>query len=803
MTKGIAKKNTLWYRQPAARWIDALPVGNGKLAGMVCGRIYTERIHLNEDSVWSGGPQDRNNRDAFSHLEEIRRLIFEGRIKEAERLGSLTLTGTPDGQRHYQPLGDLFIFMSGSRGEVTDYRRELDLEDGVARVSYKLGDALYRREVFCSFPDRVMAVRLTSDRPAGLSFMVQLSRGALQLPWMGRDPEINSDIPLDESRMWHPISYQGFSEGLEVAAPDMLVLKGAAGGENGIRFRAALKAVVQGGSVHTLGDHLVVENADSATLILGASTSFYGGDPDQACRDAVVRASGKTYAELLARHREDHKKLYGRVALEIDCPQSGPDLELLPTDERVENIRKGGADPGMARICFQYGRYLLIAGSRPGSLPANLQGKWSADLMPMWDSKYTININIQMNYWPAEKCNLSECHEPLFDLLNRMRGPGRVTAQKMYGCRGFVCHHNTDIWADTAPQDIYMPATFWPMGAVWFCLHLWEHYEFTLDTGFLKKAYAIMKEASEFFLDFLIEDENGALVTCPSISPENRYLLPDGTPVSVGIGTAMDMEMLHELFGCVLKSIDILGSDYEFGRTLKAAMDKLLKPKIGSFGQIQEWYGDYPEQFVGHYHLSPIFSLFPGSWFTPEMDSGYTGAARSTLERRTDNWKRYSAFPGVWAANLWARLKEGDRACACLNGYMASSLSPNLFNSLSDLEYAFQIDGNFGFTSGVAEMLLQSHAGKIDLLPALPEEWPSGRITGLRARGGFEVDIQWERGRLKTATVLSLSGGNCRIRTKEKCTVTCGGKAIDLKGEAEGVFAFETGKGGKYIVEGV
>ena len=800
MIKKQVLKNRLWYKQPSKNWVDALPIGNGRLAGMVCGKVFTERIHLNEDTIWSGGPQERDNKDALSNLPEVRRLISDGKIKEAEWLASLTLTGTPDGQRHYQPLGDLFIFFRDQKKQVEEYSRELDLEDGVARVQYKNGGDQYKREIFCSYPDQVIVVRLTSNKPEGMSFMTQLSRGALQLPWKCTNEWINSDSPIEESGMWHPISYQGFCDGMEVLSPEMLMMKGSIGSEDAIRYRCALKAVAQDGIVHVLGDHLLVENTHAVTLIIGASTSFRSEKPEVECRSIVEKAAEKSYEELLSNHTADYKNLYKRVSLEIGDSEVNEKMDKLPTDARIINIREGNIDDGLVSLCFQYGRYLLISSSRPGSLPSNLQGKWASELLPMWDSKYTNNINIQMNYWPSEICNLSECHEPLFDFFERMREPGRKTARIMYGCKGFVAHHNSDLWADTAPQDIFIPATFWPMGSGWFCLHLWEHYAFTGDEEFLKKAYETMKEAAEFYIDFMIEDKNGDLVTSPSISPENSYLLPDGTPVSLGMGSALDMEIIRELFDNLIKSSEILGEDLQFREKILNVREKLLKPKVGKFGQIQEWYGDYPEKIVGHHHLSPIFSLYPGQWFTPQIDAKYAKAAKVTLERRTNNWSKFQAWPSAWAISLWSRLKEGDKACEVLNEFMKNSLHFNLFNVLFNMDYAFQIDGNFGLTAGVSEMLLQSHANEICLLPALPKAWIIGKVTGLRARGGMEVDIYWEEGHLKHATIKSLLGNECRLRIYEDVCITCEGKVILNIKANDGILAFSTEKNKSYII---
>ena len=483
-------------------------------------------------------------------------------------------------------------------------------------------------------------------------------------------------------------------------------------------------------------------------------------------------------------------------------PETGSEtrLETLATDERLERIKKGADDPGLVELYFQFGRYLLLSCSRPGSLPANLQGLWNQEMLPPWESKYTININTQMNYWPAETCNLPECHLPLLEHIERMRKPGRRTAKVMYGCRGFVAHHNTDIWGDTAPQDLYLPASFWPMGAAWLCLHLWEHYHFGGDRKFLKKAYPVMKEAAEFFLDFLVPDARGRLVTCPSVSPENTYILPNGERGSLCAGPAMDSQILHTLFTNCIKAAEILGVDSAFREKLRAYLSRLPQPEIGRDGRLLEWAEEYGEAEPGHRHISHLFALHPGNMISPQYTPELAAAARKTLETRLAHGSGHTGWSRAWIINHWARLGDGEKAGANLMELLKNSTLPNFFNT----HPPFQIDGNFGAIAGIAEMLLQSHTGKITLLPALPENWPKGHVKGLRARGGYEVDIWWEEGRLQRAVIRSRFSRTCRLRPGAAVTITAGtGEEITLTHAGPGIISFPVKAGECYYIQTV
>jgi alpha-L-fucosidase 2 len=776
----------LWYQQPAERWVEALPVGNGRLGGMVFGGTETERIQLNEDTLWSGFPRDTNQYDAFRHLEEVREWVRTGQYAKAEQVVNGGMLGP--WSESYQPLGNLYIKHVGLDHQVEHYGRELDLETAIAKTSYKRGQVLFSREVYVSAPDQVMAVHLFSNQPGQVHITASLdSLQRYTLASSGSDLILSGRCPSHVEPNY-------------VTHPNPVIFEE----KRGMQFEIRLKAVTIGGTVDVTPEgELQVKGADSVTLLLSAATSFTAYDKDPAlgrnftetCKARLEHAASFPYEELRNKHIEEHQRLFHRVGLYLGASES----VNLPTDQRLERMRDGAEDNQLAALFFQYGRYLLISSSRPGTQPANLQGIWNHEVRPPWSSNYTTNINAQMNYWLAEPGNLSECHEPLLDMIDELRVTGQRTARIHYHCRGWTAHHNVDLWRSSTPVNGDAVWAFWPMGGAWLCSHLWERYVFTQDLEFLaERAYPMMKEAALFCLDWLVEDGGGYLVTNPSTSPENRFIAEDGSQSSISMASTMDMTLIRELFSRCVEGAATLGIDEALRTEWSVALEKLYPFQIGRYGQLQEWFKDFDEQEPGHRHVSHLYGLHPGNQITWSDERELIHACRKSLERRLAYGGGHTGWSCAWIINLWARLRDAEQAHAFVITLLTRSTYPNLF----DAHPPFQIDGNFGGAAGIAEMLLQSHEGYIHLLPALPVAWSEGEVKGLKARGGFEVGMEWKNGTLASAAITPSQSGTCRILAGINIKVTCGEREIHAEAVGNGFFTFEGEAGKVYKIQG-
>ncbi|MFE1465592.1 glycoside hydrolase N-terminal domain-containing protein [Streptomyces nigra] len=759
-----AARLALWYDRPAGQWLEALPLGNGRLGAMVFGGVDADRLQLNEDTLWAGGPYEPANPQGLANLPEIRRRIFAGQWGSAQDLINSTFLGNPVGELMYQTVGDLRLTFPGT-GDVGSYRRELDLDTAVATTTYTRGGVAHRREAFASHADQVIVVRLTADTPGALSLTAAF------------------DSPQQTQK----------------SSPDRITaaLEGTGQSREGVtgrvRFRALVRARAEGGTVSSENGTLTVTAADAVTLLVSVGTSYNdyrdaSGDHRARAERPLNAAADTPYGQLRARHVRDHRALFRRVALDLGVTEAA----TAPTDQRVASFAQSD-DPHLVALHYQFGRYLLIASSRPGTQPANLQGIWNDQLSPPWDSKYTININTEMNYWPAATTNLLECWEPIFALLDDLAQAGQKTARVQYGANGWVAHHNTDAWRGTAPVDGAFWG-MWPTGGAWLATSVWEHYRFTGDREALRRRLPVVEGAVRFFLDALVTDPGtGHLVTCPSVSPENAH----HAGVSACAGPTMDNQILRDLFDGYLAACDALGVSSPYAAQVRQARAQLPPMKIGALGQLQEWQQDWdagaPEQ--QHRHVSHLYGLHPSNQISKRGTPELFRAALKTLEMRGDAGTGWSL---AWKINFWARAEDGSRSYKLLTDLLTPDrTAPNLF----DLHPPFQIDGNFGATAGVTEWLVQSHTDEVHLLPALPPQLPQGQVTGLLARGALTVDVSWSDGALTHARLAARRTGAVRLRTAAPVAVHAqGGPRTHVKRPENTVVAFDARAGETYVI---
>ena len=784
--KSFNPSTLLWHKKPAEEWENAFPVGNGRLGAMVYGGIKEEKIQLNEDTYWSGGPYSTVVKGGYKELPKIQKLIFEGKPLEAHKIFGRYLMGYPVEQQKYQSLANLHLFFNEDL-EAKNYKRWLDLSEGIAGVEYTINGVTYLREVLSSHVDQTIAIRLTASKPGMISFDTEL-RGVRN--------SAHSNYATDYFRM----DGKGENE---------LILTGKSadylGIEGKLRYEARAQIHSDGGTVERVGTRIKVANSNSVTILFVAATNFINykdvsGNEKAEVQNYLENLDNKDYATIRKNTLEDYQSLFNRV--ELDLPSTS--TSYLPTDERMVSIQTD-PDPQMSSLSYQFGRYILISSSRPGTQPTNLQGIWNKDMNPSWDSKYTTNINTEMNYWPAEASNLSELTEPLFKMIEELTDQGTEVASEHYGAKGWVFHQNTDIWRVAAPMDGPTWGTF-TVGGAWLTTHLWEHYQFTQDLKFLEKVYPIIKGSVDFFMDFLVEHPNGKwLVTNPSNSPENppegpgyKYFYDEVTGMyyftTITAGATMDIQILKDLFKYYGQATQILGRDKEYAQEVLKSRERLVPSQVGKDGTLQEWMEDYGQLEEKHRHFSHMYGLFPGNVLSKKKTPEFVEPIKAVLEQRGDGG---TGFSRVWKMALWARLSDGDRANSIYKGYLQEQCYLSLF---AKCYTPLQVDGSLGVTAAISEMLVQSHEDGIELLPALPKEWDAGRFKGVCTRGAFELDMQWENNAIKTVEILSKAGKNCKISTDKNAQVFRDGNPVQFK-ENNGYIEFPTEKGNIYTLK--